>query len=246
MLLLRARKRSPWHGLPAHVWCIRSKTDRISRAIQHLLSHHIANTGRMPVPRVSGPASIGYTTWVRRREMKHRLFRLVSAASLLLCIAICGIWLRSYSTKDWVSKDDGNTHIYQIVSYRGAMMLQCESCDSGVLDHFSRIPTFQSEAVRPERGFFDDYLSFDAHIWHKARWIGFGVVREPCFDGIIYAAVIPWWFVGLCGLGMSVTLWKKSRCPARVGRLCPQCGYDLRATPHRCPECGTRPTKAAQ
>ena len=53
----------------------------------------------------------------------------------------------------------------------------------------------------------------------------------------------PWWaLVVLTGIGPAVwfaTLWRRFR--RRQPGCCASCGYDLRATPERCPECGAEP-----
>jgi hypothetical protein len=53
---------------------------------------------------------------------------------------------------------------------------------------------------------------------------------------------VPYWVVVVLPLTLAATaLWRRSR-RARARRqagLCVHCGYDLRATPARCPECGT-------
>jgi len=50
---------------------------------------------------------------------------------------------------------------------------------------------------------------------------------------------VPFWSVVAGSAMLAIMFWRKARTTA-AGR-CQTCGYDLRATPDRCPECGTAP-----
>jgi hypothetical protein len=81
-------------------------------------------------------------------------------------------------------------------------------------------------------------------------WLGFGLAHwnvnngnpAPLFSTEAGMEVtIPAWFPMLL-LAILPAIWLKSRNLKRKRKLlglCPKCGYDLRASPKRCPECGT-------
>jgi hypothetical protein len=72
-------------------------------------------------------------------------------------------------------------------------------------------------------------------------FLGFGSVVSPAgVEPTSWAVVVPHWFVALItGVYPAMVLpgwvrrWRRGR-----RKQCLACGYDLRATPGRCPECG--------
>jgi hypothetical protein len=73
--------------------------------------------------------------------------------------------------------------------------------------------------------------------YHGDRWNSAGLrINE-------YWVILRLWIMAaLFSLGPVAWLWRAKRDHERQTRgFCRQCGYDLRATPHRCPECGAIP-----
>jgi hypothetical protein len=84
--------------------------------------------------------------------------------------------------------------------------------------------------------------------WHQLRYryflLGFLWSQGISHDTWRNHILIPYWFFAAMTLPVPLLWamrWREKRRRERnlSQRHCPSCGYDLRATPHRCPECGT-------
>jgi hypothetical protein len=116
-----------------------------------------------------------------------------------------------------------------IYSYRGRIIYAVTACNGFDLSMCgSERVLLNLDAIAERRPFGtarDEGHTFRAWYWHREVWI-------------------PHWFLLLAsGLHPTVfALFRARRKRAGWNRgKCDRCGYDLRATPERCPECGTVP-----
>jgi hypothetical protein len=173
------------------------------------------------------------------RRFGRILFLLAAAASLVLCLAAAGAWglsyAAAYSAGRWVG--DGVTGC--VVS-RGTL---------GLFDRRGNLVPATTPAATP-RWEFDgepptdlcDVVPLMSGGTRRAV-AGFYAGRGSVYGLSFTLALAPLWSVvaafAVLPLSAAVSIVRRRRRARRAAAgLCPACGYDLRATPDRCPECG--------
>jgi hypothetical protein len=162
--------------------------------------------------------------------LRRRLLNLLTAGSLLLCAAVVALWVRSCfvgDSWDWATR----TGRAGVDSCRGSLSMGRVDVPAAELATIPRGTLFRSKAAGragAER--------------MKPAWslAGFAVVRFDFRGMRVRELRVPFWALALAtGVAPAASVRRRLRTPLPAGS-CPRCGYDLRATPERCPECGSR------
>jgi hypothetical protein len=168
-------------------------------------------------------------------RLRRIILNALTVLSLLLCVGMAGLWVRSYWVVDLVERCNGSTRSGQwLTSVYGALYFGAMHESGGVRGYFLHgdgisYGAYGNAHRPPDRHFLGFYLWREKKTSPDYRF-GFGV---PYWFLVVSAAAMP----GIRGVRSLRR--RRQHTPG----LCPTCGYDLRATPDRCPECGATPTK---
>jgi hypothetical protein len=175
--------------------------------------------------------------------MRRKLFTFAAAISLALCLAVAWRWRYSGSLT-------GAPRVIMEIPLGGHIVQLSEVSDSQLGNQmvigwlpgdYHQFLEAQLEAQTPAAG-----AGFKRSLWGVPPVTTF--VSAPIWKGERAAGVMAkHWFLFLVTAALPlVWAWRwmpsvvRKRVRARRMKLglCPGCGYDLRGTPQRCPECG--------
>jgi hypothetical protein len=175
------------------------------------------------------------------RRLGRHLFTICSAVSLLLCLTIVSAWVHSGFRRAvcghvGVPDAAGAGRGWEVGTARGRVFISVLRYTPG------------EEPLTP--GYYGLIYRAGSPRW---MWVpeitstGFGAVgfhwehrTMPKVGREAHSLAVPYWFLLLVSLALPIHWWRRRRRP--LPGHCRVCGYDLRASPQRCPECGAAAT----
>ena len=178
----------------------------------------------------------------------RRLHTVSTALSLLLCVVAVVLWMRSWSREEgvgWIGRHPAGVverpeRWVGVVWGQGAVCVFFERPGVGWRVGRGPFTAHSRLSTRP------DFLPSPPS-WHGMLDLGAWRVQQRTTDGSVIS--IDYWYAPLWLVAAATTVLPALRARRRLRErsrrrsgLCAVCGYDLRATPGRCPECGAVPS----
>jgi hypothetical protein len=183
------------------------------------------------------------------------VFTLAWLASILLIALSITFWVRHYADYEtfcgmWSSWQDPHHFVRRsanVGGYDGALYLTFQKTTYDLTATVAFESEFRATTEEFRRRFAPGHRFFRLHGsggGMRAVRPAFGIERQESGGAILDSTTsltIPMWAVVLAATVLLVSrlaIYRRARNRLRVGG-CAVCGYDLRASPERCPECGT-------
>jgi hypothetical protein len=171
--------------------------------------------------------------------VKRRVFNFAAALSLVMCVATVVLWVRGPRRSDYVSLVP-RWRAFVGMTQPGAVKFA--SWPSPRDDVRSSVASYEYGVRNAEGAWINPPARAKGPLGFDLRPVRLGNRLEPRS----FELILPFWFVtaALLTLPAVATTGFVRRRRLLAGNHCRSCGYDLRATAGRCPECGAEPQAA--
>jgi hypothetical protein len=195
------------------------------------------------------------------QRLPHILANAATLTSLLLCAAAVALWGRSFTRSEGVERrergiDSGSLIIVshfagvrhgRFRAFRDVRRLRLDDPEAATIRRSQKryrqsdwdwrpLGSFRPADYLPQ-GRMPVYRLGPFYAWKDDQADSNSQTLTHEIGGPCWAVVLVFALAPIRAATRAMLLQRRRRARAREG-LCPACGYDVRATPERCPECG--------